>query len=281
MSVALGKIGVWSGEMRFDANFSREAAPELEALGYGAIWMPGGIGGDILDAMTRNLAATQRIAVASGIVNIWKHEPKELGDWWRAQDAGHQSRAMLGVGISHGPLVGEVYGAPLANTRKFLDGLDAEQLPRDHLCIGALGPKMLALAAERTAGAHPFFMPPAHTAKAREILGPDALLAPEQKVILQRDAGKARELARKTMAYYLNLPNYVNGWLGLGYGEDEVRGMSDHVVDALFAWGGPDEIKARVDAHYAAGANHVCIQVLGVDAPSLRKVWRELAAVLV
>lgn len=278
----VGKIGVWSGELRAaDAGFVRDAASELEALGYGAIWMPGAVGGDILDAMGRTLDATQRIVVASGIINIWKHEAKELGDWWRARTPAHQARTLMGVGISHAPLVGSVYHAPLTNTRAFLDKLDAEAIPHDHICIGALGPKMLALSAERTAGAHPFFMPPAHTARARAIMGPGPLLAPEQKVILQRDAAAARELARKTMAFYLTLSNYVTAWIALGWREEEVRGMSDAVIDALFAWGGPHEIKARIDAHYAAGADHVCINIVGVDTAGARKAWRELAGVLV
>lgn len=281
MSVHLGKIGVWTGELRFgEEAFARETAAELETLGYGAIWMPGGVGGNILDAMTRALSGTRNIAIGSGVINIWKHEPKELGDWWRAQTPAHQARAMLGVGISHGPLVGESYAAPLTNTRKFLDALDAENIKREHLCIGALGPKMLALSGERTAGAHPYFMPAAHTAWAREILGAGPLLAPEQKVIPLRDAQKARSLARETMGYYLNLPNYVRGWLSVGFSEDEVRGMSDRVIDALFAWGEPDEIKARIEEHYAAGADHVCIQVMGVQGQDLIKAWRELAQAL-
>jgi probable F420-dependent oxidoreductase len=282
MSVALGKVGVWAMELRFgDPGFMRDAAAELEAAGYGAVWLPGGVGGDILDSMSRLLDATQQIGVASGIYNIWKHEPKEAGDWWRSLSAAHQKRAMLGIGISHGPLIGEGYGAPLANMRAYLDKLDAEQIPRDHMCIGALRQKMLELSRDRTAGAHPYFMPPAHTARARGVLGPNAVLAPEQKVILSADAAKAREIARKAMAIYVGLPNYVNAWLSLGYAEEDVRNMSDHVIDALFAWGDLDQIKARVDAHHAAGADHVCLQVLGESGDGLRRAWRDLAGALI
>ena len=167
--------------------------------------------------------------------------------------------------------------------RDYLDRLSAEGLPADRLCLAALGPKMLELARDRTAGAHPYLVTPEHTAQARSVLGPGKLLAPEQGVILERDPERARAMARKALAQYQQRPNYANNWRRLGFSEDDIANMSDRLVDALFAWGGVEQIAERVKAHLSAGADHVCLQVIsgaGVDVNAARPAWRTLAAAL-
>jgi len=281
-STPLGRIGIWSGELRFsDPAESREAAAELEELGFGTIWMPGGIGGDILDVVARTLDATSRITIATGIINIWKHEPAEVGAWWRALPDGHKSRVMLGLGVSHGPAIGADYQRPLAKMVAYLDALDAEGLPRERRCLAALAPKMLDLAAERTAGTHPYLVTPEHAAVARQHIGAAGFVAPEQGLILESDPDRARAIARDAVKMYLGFPNYVNNWRRLGFSEEDVTGPSERLLDALFAWGGIDRMVERVDRHFAAGADHVCVQVVqgayDPDRGLAREAWRELA----
>ena len=279
----LGRVGVWSMELRFgDKAQAADAAAELEDLGYGALWVPGGIGGDVTGDLDHLLGATRRAAIATGILNIWKHEPEDIAAWFHALPADRRDRVMLGLGVSHGPLIGEAWAKPLAVMRAWLDRLDAVAMPRDQLCLAALGPKMLALSAERTAGAHPYLITPAHTAMAREAVGPDALLAPEQGVILESDPEQARALGRGAIEHYRRLPNYVNSWKRLGLSEHEIESASDRLVDALFAWGSVEQIKQRVDDHLTAGANHVCIQVItaGGGIGNAMPVFRELAGAL-
>lgn len=280
----LGPIGVWSMELRFgDPGQAAEAVAELDELGYGAVWMPGGLGGDMLGDMGRLLDAAPRIAVASGILNIWKHETAEVGAWWQGRSAADHARLMVGLGVSHGPTIGEAYKKPLAVMGAYLDGLDAAGVPAARRCLAALGPKMLDLARERTAGAHPYLITPEHTAEARERLGAGALLAPEQGVVLETDPAKARELARGALSTYLRLPNYRNNWLRLGFSEEEIESSSDRLIDALFAWGDVDAIVKRVREHQAAGADHVCLQVIHEGGRAMgfpRAAWRELAAAL-
>lgn len=283
--VRLGSIGLWSSELRFgDAAGSREAVAELDALGFGAIWMPGGIGGDILPAVGRALDATSRATIATGIINIWKHEAAEIGDWWRRLPDDHKPRVMLGLGVSHAPAIGAEYQRPLARMESYLDALDEEGVPASNLCLAALGPKMLDLARERTAGCHPYLVTPEHSAVAREHMGADAFVAVEQGVILETDPARARAIARDALKLYLGFPNYVNNWRRLGFTEADVTGPSDRLCDALFAWGGIDRIVARVEQHRAAGADHVCVQVItgafDVTRGLPREAWRELAAAL-
>jgi probable F420-dependent oxidoreductase len=281
----LGRIGIWSSELRFgDKAAADAAAAELEDLGYGALWFPGGIGGNLLADVDRLLAATKRATIATGILNIWKHAAADVGAWWRGLPAQSQSRVLLGLGVSHGPIIGEGYGRPVATMRAYLDGLDAEGVPAAHLCLAALGPKMLELSRDRTAGAHPYLVTPEHTALARKTLGPGALLAPEQAVILETDPARAREIARLSLQRYMALPNYVNNWRRLGFSEDDVTQPSDRLCDALCAWGDADEIAQRVQAHLDAGADHVCLQVVrgpvGADQSLPIQAWRELAKAL-
>jgi len=278
----LGRIGIWSMELRFgDPGAIAEAAAELDELGFGAIWVPGGIGGDVAGDVNRLLAATKRATIATGIINIWKHEPTELADWWGSLPADHQSRLLLGLGISHGPLIGEGWDKPVARTRRYVEELLALGVPAGNLCLAALGPKMVALSGELTAGAHPYLVSPDHTAMARRILGPGKLLAPEQGVVLESDPAKARELAMGALTHYARLPNYRNNWLRLGISEADIEAGSDTLLDALFTRGGLDEVRARVRAHHDAGADHVCLQAItGAGLPEARAAWRELATLL-
>ncbi len=281
----LGRVGIWSLELRFgDRGQAAEAASELDELGFGALWIPGGVGGDVLGDVGRLLDATRKTTIATGIINIWKHEPREIGDWWKGQSADRKARTLLGLGVSHGPLIGESYAKPIESTREYLDKVSKEGVPAESLCLAALGPKMLELARDRTAGAHPYLVTPEHSAEARRILGPKALLAPEQGVISETDPTRARELALHALTHYRQLPNYLNNWRRLGFTEAEIGNADDRLLDALFASGPIGKIADRVNAHLAAGADHVCVQVISAaarpDVDAVRPAWRELAAAL-
>ena len=285
MKRELGRIGIWSLELRFgDPVEAVDAVAELDELGFGAIWIPGGVGGDILGDVGRLLSATRKAVIGTGILNIWKHQPADIGAWWRQQSADQQARVLLGLGVSHGPLIGEAYSHPLAAMRNYLAQLSEQGLPSTALCLAALGPKMLELARDRTAGAHPYLVPPEHTARARKILGTGVLLAPEQGVVLESDPARARAICRHALEHYRHLPNYLNSWARLGFTDEDITNLSDRLIDALFAWGQPDRIVERVNAHLAAGADHVCLQVItgarGPNVSAARSAWRDLAAAL-
>ncbi len=279
-AVELGRVGIWSLELRFaDPAFGVEAAVEIEELGYGALWIPGAIDGGVLADVDRLMSATKRLAIATGIINIWKQQPEDVADWWRGQPADRQARVMLGLGVSHAPIIGESWGKPLALMRDYLDRLDASGLPPSASCIAALGPKMLELAGRRTAGSHPYLVTPEQSSIAREIMGPGKLIAPEQGVVLEEDPAKARELGRAGLRPYLALPNYKNNWKRLGYSDDEIERLDDRLVDGIIAWGSPARIAERIKAHHDAGADHVCLQVMsGGDFERSRAAYRELAA---
>jgi probable F420-dependent oxidoreductase len=216
----IGRVGVWAMDLRFgDASAIDEAAAELDTLGYGALWIPGGIDDAVLGDVDRLLSATKRIAIATGIINIWKQEASDVATWWKGQSPERQARVWLGIGVSHGAIIGDAWMKPVAKTREWLDQAEAAGLPADAICIAALGPKMMALAGKRTGGAHPYLADPSHTATARGILGPGKILAPEQGVVVETDPDKARALAREAVAYYTQLPNYANNWRRLGYSE--------------------------------------------------------------
>jgi probable F420-dependent oxidoreductase len=281
----LGRIGIWSLELRFGkASETVEAAAELDELGFGAIWIPGGTGGDILGDVDRLLSATRQIMIGTGILNIWKHLPEEVSTWWLKQPHDRQARLLLGLGVSHGPLIGDTYRNPLAAMRDYLKQLSARGVPSDAVCLAALGPKMLELAREHTAGAHPYLVPPEHSALARKVLGPDLLLAPEQGVVLESDPARVREICRQTIEQYRGFPNYVNNWRRLGFIQEDIANATDGLIGALFASGEPERIAERVNAHRAAGADHVCLQVItGAPRPDIgaaRAAWRRLAATL-
>lgn len=287
----LGRVGIWSMGLREHADGAAvaEAAAELEALGYSALFIPGRAGGDVLGAAGRLLRATRGVAVATGILNIWMHEPEEVARGRAALASAHPDRFWLGLGVSHAALVNRDapgrYRRPLSAMRTYLDRLDAAEppVPRDGRVLAALGPKMLALAGERAAGAHPYLVPVEHTRRARQALGPGPLLAPEQTVLLETDSTRARARAREYLGRYLeHFPNYADNLLSLGFTADDLRGGgSDRLVDAVVAWGDEAAIAARVAEHHRAGADHVCIQVVAEPERLPREEWRRLAPALV
>jgi len=280
--VNLTGTGVWSHELRYgDPGAIAEAVEELESVGYSAAWIPD-VGGDVFTSLDRLLASTSTLTVATGILNIWMHTPADVGAWHRGLDDDRRSRLLLGLGVSHGPLIdaqpGMSWTRPVATMRAYLDGLDDHGVAPDERCLAALGPRMLELARDRSLGAHPYLVTPEHTGFARSILGEDARLLVEQGVVLERDAGPAREIARQALEVYCNLPNYVNNWKRLGFSDDDVDSRSDRLVDALVAWGDDDAIAARVREHRDAGADHVCIQVLRAAGSGMPlDAWRALA----
>ncbi len=279
----LGRVGVWCGQVRGkEMGQVGEAAALVEELGYGAFWIPGGAGGDVLDRCAAILAATTSLVAATGILNIWRHDAVEVAAQTARLENESGGRFLLGLGVSHERLIAAEYVKPLAKMRSFLDELDAAGQRPGVRALAALRPKMLQLAATRSAGAHPYFVPPEHTAVARAMLGPDSLLAPEQAVVLETDPAAAREIARKFCSVYLQLPNYTNNLRELGFGDGDIDGQgSDRLIDAIVAWGTPEQIAARVRAHHDAGADHVCIQVLGGDPAAVPiEGWRALAPAL-
>ena len=283
----IGRIGIWSMELRFgDSVETAEAAAELDELGYGALWIPGATGGDLLNDLSNLLAATRHTTIASGILNIWKHQATDVARWWHDLPADWRARFLLGLGVSHGEAVGAAYAKPLTAMTAYLDRLTDAGVPARSIVLAALGPKMTELARDRTAGAHPYLVTPEHTAIARAGLGLGPLLAPEQGVVLDTDPARARDLARPYVQGYGRLENYANSWRRLGFTDDDIAQTSDRLVDAVFACGNAEAISARVDAHFRAGADHVCLQVVGTAAPganhlaALRPVWRSLAEAL-
>jgi probable F420-dependent oxidoreductase len=288
MSISLGGTGIWNSALRYgDPAEVGEIAAELEQLGYTALWV-GDIGGDLWGSVAMLLGATRRAVIATGIANIWLRTPEETARQHAALSTEHGRRFLLGVGVSHAPLIDRIegveYSRPLERMRAFLDGVDAADVPVpvDERVIAALGPKALALAAERTAGTHPYLVPPEHSAIARAALGDDAIVAPEQGLVLETDPDKARAIGRTFLDRYMGLPNYSNNWRRLGFSDDDLAGGgSDRLVDALIAWGDEDALAARVKEHRDAGASHVCVQVLTDQSPAFpRDEWRRLAPAL-
>jgi probable F420-dependent oxidoreductase len=286
--VRIEGTGIWSGQLRYgDAGMIAEAAAELDELGFDAIWIPD-VGGDVLGSVETLLRAAPRLTVATGILNVWMHEPAEVAQRRAAWSDAWARRFVLGLGVSHAPLIDHNnpgrYRKPLAKMVEFLDGLDAAEVPFpvDARVLAALRPKMLGLARERAAGAHPYFVPPEHVARAREVLGAGATIAVELAVVLDRDPATARETARRHTAVYVGLPNYTNNLREFGFGDDDFASRgSDRLVDAIVAWGDLDAVVARVAAMRAAGADHVCLQVIRPDDEVPRAEWRDLAAALV
>jgi probable F420-dependent oxidoreductase len=289
----LGRVGIWTFALDLQpVARAREVAAELEELGYGAIWIPDAVGRDPLVHAALLLGETNRIAVGTGIAQIYGRDPMTMTGGWKTITEAFPSRFVLGLGVSHQPMVeglrGQTYGPPLTAMREYLERMDtamyvaAEPTDPPRRVLAALGPRMLALAAERADGAHPYNVPPEHTARAREILGPEKLLAPEQAVLLETDPVEARRIARGHMAIYLDLPNYMNNLRRFGITDDDIAdGGSDRLVDTLVAWGDVDAARARVQAHLDAGADHVAVQVLTPERGTLPLVeWRKLAPAL-
>ncbi len=279
----LGRVGVWwSGTWRVDDE-SIDVAAELEDMGYGALWSSGGFNPGLSTRFGRLLDATDRLVVASGIVSIWTSPPAEIAAAADELHRSHPDRFLLGIGASHGPVV-QNYSRPYSHMVEYLDGLDAATptVPPERRALAALGPRMLDLAAARSAGAHPYFVPVEHTAGARERLGKGVLLAPEVTVVLDTDATRARELARGFTRGYLALPNYANNLRSLGYSEADVEGAgSDRLVDAVVGWGDVERVAGRIREHLDAGADHVCVQVVSGtrDAFPLQE-YRQLAGAI-
>lgn len=287
----LGGIGIWSsgwtkaaeGDGAAYGSEYDEAAVEVEALGYSAVWLGSSPAVGFAEPL---LKVTSRLTVATGVLRIWDYEATEVAAQRAALERAYPGRFLLGIGVSHGPLIGNTYARPYSTMLAYLDGLDAapEPVPADARVLAALGPKMLELSRDRAAGAHPYLVTPEHTAKARGILGEGPLLAPEFKVVLDTDLDKARTTARGYLQAYLGFPNYTENLLRSGFTEDDLRdGGSDRLVDALFALGDEDAVAARAAEFVAAGADHLAVQVVTGDAgrPLALEEWRRLAQVLI
>src|ERR1700744_683154 len=248
----LGRFGVWLRTR----SISPELAAGIEALGYGAVWVGGSPDAE-LAWVEPALAQTTALQLATGIINIWSAPAPAVAESFQRIEGAHPGRFLLGVGVGH-PEHTEEYVKPYDALVGYLDELDAAVVPKSRRVLAALGPRVLRLAAERSVGAHPYLTTPEHTAKARELLGNSVFLAPEHKVVLTTDPARARAVGRETLERYLSLSNYVNNWLRLGFTENDVRTPgSDRLVDAVVAYGPPEDIAKRLGEHLEAGADHV------------------------
>lgn len=274
----LGEFGVWTSYNAIGEENAGVAARLVEDLGFGTFWLGGS---PQLPALRPLLEATERIVIATGILNVWASDPDRVARDFAELEAGFPGRALLGIGIGH-PEATSRYQKPLGAMRDFLDGLDtaAAPVPRARRCLAALGPKMLALSGERSLGAHTYFVPVEHTRTAREHLGETPIVAPELACVLDDDVESARAKARGYARMYLGLRNYTNNLLNHGFTEQDIGdGGSDRLIDAIIPHGGADEIAAVARQHLSAGADHICVQTVGVGGiPSSE--WRSLASAL-
>ncbi|WP_319457916.1 MULTISPECIES: LLM class F420-dependent oxidoreductase [unclassified Mycobacterium] len=276
----LGKFGVFGHYTQFQ-QLSPAQLKDIEALGYGAIWAGGSPPAE-LDWIDPILGATDKLQLATGIVNIWSAAAGPVGESFHRIDKAYPGRFLLGIGVGHPEAVTE-YKKPYDALTEYLDELDTYGVPKDRRVVAALGPQVLKLSARRSAGAHPYLTTPEHTAQARELVGPDAFIAPEHKVVPTTDTAEARAVGRKALEIYLNLANYLNNWKRLGFTDDDVaKPGSDALVDAVVAYGTTEAIAARLTEHLTAGANHVPVQVLtGTDklVPALAELAGPLGLV--
>ena len=292
-AVDIGPIGIWTFNLDLvPATQSQEAAAELEELGFSAVWIPEAVGREAFTSAGLLLAGTSSITVATGIASIWARDAMAASAAHKTLSEAYPGRFLLGLGVSHQPMVdhlrGHHYDKPFTAMSNYLDAMDAamfmaaEPTVAPRRVLAALRPRMLRLAAERADGAHPYFVPPEHTAVARAELGQGPLLAVEQAVVFETDPSRARQLARTHTSIYTGLPNYTGNLERFGFsGDDFPDGGSDRLVDAIVAWGTIDDIVARVNAHRDAGADHVCLQVITDDVSTVpMRQWRELAAAL-
>jgi probable F420-dependent oxidoreductase len=272
----LGKLGVWCFTDTLTPAQLTELAQHTERLGYAALWYPEALSYESFSLGSFLLHQTETLIIATGIANIYARDATAAKWGQHTLAKCYGGRFLLGLGVSHNPLVedlrGHRSGKPVATMRAYLDAMDKAAASAPPLedppptVLAALGPRMTALAAARTAGAMPYNVTPEHTARARALLGPDKWLCVEQKILLVQDPAKAREVARQTLAFYLPLPNYRNNWLRLGFSEDDLTdGGSNRFLDAMVAWGGKSAIQQRIQEHFDAGASHVCIQALHPD----------------
>jgi probable F420-dependent oxidoreductase len=253
----LGRYGVWT----FGA-VKPEQAVEIEKLGYGAVWVGGSPAGD-LNYVEPILERTDTLQVATGIINVWTAPAKQVAEAYHRIEDAYPGRFLLGIGIGH-PEHTDEYRKPYDVLVEYLDVLDEECVPTSRRVVAALGPKVLKLSAQRSAGAHPYLTTPEHAAQAREVIGNSVFLAPEHKVVLSTDADQARAIGRDTVDFYLNLSNYLNNWKRLGFTDEDIaKPGSDKLIDAVVAHGTADDIAKRLGEHLDAGADHVTIQVLG------------------
>lgn len=290
----IGRIGVWTFQLDLVPSARAvEHVDELDELGYGAVWVPEAVGREAFTNATLLLRGGTDIVVATGIASIWARDAMAAGAAHRTVTEAHPDRFLLGLGVSHQPMVegirGHDYSKPYSAMKAYLDGMDgtlfmaAPPTTEPQRVLAALRPKMLELARDRAAGAHPYFVPPEHTAQAREILGEGPLLAVEQAVVLDTDPTSAREKARSHTKIYTGLPNYQGNLRRLDptLDDDDFAGAgSDRLVDTIVAWGTVDDVVARVRAHLDAGADHVCIQVIDGTTDVPVTAWRELAGAL-
>jgi probable F420-dependent oxidoreductase len=270
----IGRIGIWMPK-RFGAG----AVREMEALGYGTLWL--GSSPSVQEAVPF-LEASSTMTIATGILNVWQHEPAQVAAAHAESRAAFPGRFLLGVGIGH-PEATSDYTRPLANMRAFCEGLACapQPVPRDELVLAALGPKMLDLAKHRSLGTHTYFVTPEHTSFARDRVGRDALVAPEVAVVLEADSETARPIARSYAKSYLGLSNYTKHLLDFGFTEADIAdGGSDRLIDTVIPHGTPEQIADALDEHFAAGADHVCVQPLGHGEPPVED-YRALANVLI
>ena len=285
----LGRIGLWAADFDLQPmTKAQEAIAQVEEMGYGAVWVPEAVIREPFASTALLLSATKKMVLATGIASLHARTAQTMQAGWKTLTEAFPDRFLLGIGVSHAPMVQGVhkgnYDKPYSTMVEYLDAMDngiffgAAPTTAPQRVLAALGPKMLKLAAERGAGAHPYFTPVEHTAFARETMGANALLAPELAVVLETDATKAREIARKYMTTYTRLPNYTNNLKRFGFTEEEITHQEDRLVDAIVAWGSIDTVTAAVKSHLDAGADHVCIQVLTDKTGSLpMREWQELA----
>jgi probable F420-dependent oxidoreductase len=279
----IGKLGVWYFFDKLSATESAESAIRIEQLGYSTLWIPETIGKSPMVQSSWLLSNTKTLNLATGIANIYHREPGVTLAAQKSLAEQSSNRFLLGLGVSHTRIVegirGLKYGPPLSTMRRYLEAMEeapytgAKPSEEPPLVIAALGPKMLALAAEKTNGAHPYFTSPDHTAVARNIMGKDSWLCVEQKVILESDPVKARELAKPVAKTYKDLPNYRNNWIRMGLSEDDIDNMSDKFIDATFAWGSEQTIQNRIKEHFDAGADHVSIQPVNTNGKLSELDW--------
>jgi probable F420-dependent oxidoreductase len=294
VTIDVGRIGVWTAALDGHPSArAQEAAQELEAMGYATLWINEATGRDPFVHATLLLSATSTLKLATGIANIYARDAMTMVACQKTLSEAFPGRFLLGLGVSSPALVERVrkhsYGKPLSYLKSYLTAMDEAMFhavgPADDpgRVLAALGPRMLELSATRADGAHPYLTTPDHTHQAREIIGTDALLAPEQMVVLDTDPAAARAIGRATLAFYLRAPGYLANLRRLGFTDDDwadPRAASDRLVDAVVAWGDLDTVVRRIGEHHDAGADHVCVQVLRSDRDLPLTEWRELATAL-
>lgn len=287
-------LGIWTAQFDFQpATMIRDTAQELEALGYGSLWIGENVGREPISQSAILLAATERMTIATAVANLWARDPLSMAAAHQTLTEAYPYRFVLGIGVSHPKLVNDIrglrYDRPIRAVRCYLAAMDKlvqryRAIPAETTVriLAALGPQMLQLAAEQTDGAHTYLVPPEHTARSRQILGPDKILVPEQAVVLETDRRRAHEIGRRHLSRYLTLPNYTNNLRRLGFSEDDLdHHGSERLLDALIAWGDETTVAQRIRQHLQAGADHVCLQVLDPDFRALPLAqWRRLAALI-